>query len=247
MTGTARLAIVAALEREVRPFVKGWHRQERVFEGRPLRFFEASGRALVCGGIGAGAARRATEAIIHFYGPSCVASVGFAGALDDELQLASVVVPRRVIDASDGSSFDTGQGAHTLLSFSGVAGAAQKAKLRRAYPAQAIDMEAAAVARAAHAHGLGFFAAKAISDLSSFELPPFGDSIDPDGRFRAGRFLASVAFRPWLWLRVFRLARHSARAARSLSEWLEQYSRQASGGEGRESETHRLPEVPIEP
>jgi hypothetical protein len=173
--------------------------------------------------------------------------VGFAGALDDELELASVIVPRRVIDAGDGSSFDTGQGAHILLSFSGVAGVAQKAKLRRAYLAQAVDMEAAAVARAAHAHGLVFFAAKAISDLSRFEPPPVLDSIDRDGRFRTGRFLASLAPRPWLWWRVFQLARHSARAARSLSEWLEQYSRQASGGEGRGTETHRLGEVPIEP
>jgi len=243
---TSRLAIVAALEREVVPFVKRWHRRERVFEGRPFRFFEDGGWALVCGGIGARAARRATEAIIHFYGPSCVASVGFAGALDEGLRFRSVVVPRRIVDASDGSSFDTGRGADTLLSFSSVAGVAQKAKLHRAYGAQAIDMEAAAVACAARAHGLDFFAVKAISDESDFELPPLGDAIDAEGRFFGGRFLASVASKPWLWFRVFQLARHSACAARSLSRWLEQYSRQVRGGE--ESELERgLPGVPIEP
>ena len=36
---------------------------------------------LVCGGMGAPAARRATEAIIQLYGPEVVISAGFAGAL----------------------------------------------------------------------------------------------------------------------------------------------------------------------
>src|SRR5579864_5473839 len=60
---TSRVAIVAALEREVRPLVKGWRVREQEFDGRHFRFFERDNFVLVAGGIGAEAARRAAEAV----------------------------------------------------------------------------------------------------------------------------------------------------------------------------------------
>ena len=56
-----RVAIVAALEREVRPLVKDWSVREKEADGRRLRFFEKDDIVLVCGGIGAEAARRAAK------------------------------------------------------------------------------------------------------------------------------------------------------------------------------------------
>src|SRR5690242_4160620 len=87
-TDMSRVAIVAALEREVRPLVKHWRVVEHEYAGRKFRAYECEEAVLVCGGIGTEPARRAAEAIIATYGPSCVYSVGFAGALDASLGVA---------------------------------------------------------------------------------------------------------------------------------------------------------------
>src|SRR6266576_2492630 len=103
-TPKRKIALVAALEREVWPLVKQWSASEREFDGRQFRFFENARAVLVCGGIGAEAARRATEAIIRLYQPVAVESVGFAGALDSRLEVGTVIGVKRVIDAKKGST-----------------------------------------------------------------------------------------------------------------------------------------------
>jgi adenosylhomocysteine nucleosidase len=219
-----RVAIVAALEREVKPIVADWRSSDREYGGQCFRIFECDQAVLVCGGIGPEPARRAAQAIISLFAPSELVSVGFAGALDPTLKVGDAFVPRRVVDASDGSVSDIGAGSGTLISFASIAGVGQKEKLARSYGAQAVDMEAAAVARAARAQGLPFKAMKAISDESDFEFPGLEGFIR-DGRFCATRFLAWSVAQPWLWLTVVRMARNSARATSTLCAWLEQYSR----------------------
>jgi len=212
--------MVAALEREIWPLVRHWRASDRDYSGRRFRFFESEHRVAVCAGVGAQAARRATEAIVSLYRPALVQSVGFAGALDDTLPVGHVLEIRQVIDASDGSRTDTGSGSGVLVTFSSVAGQEQKAKLAKAYRAQAIDMEAASVAKGAEAHGLRFVAIKVISDESSFLMPPMERFIRSDGTFRSGSFALYAALRPWLWGPVIRLARNSAKASYRLCEFL---------------------------
>jgi adenosylhomocysteine nucleosidase len=115
-----------------------------------------------------------------------------------------------------------------LVSFSSVAGQEQKAKLAKAYHAQAVDMEAAAVARGAEAHGLRFAAIKVISDEVGFPMPPMAQFVHVDGRFQAGSFAMYAALRPWLWGTVLRLARNSARASQLLCEYLNKNSGDAT-------------------
>lgn len=215
-----RLAIVAALEREVHPLVKNWHVSEREHDGRRLRFFENGDVVLVCGGIGAVAARRATEAVIVGFGPKVVYSAGFAGALDPNLKVGDLVTPQRVINAGDGSSTAVGSGSGVLLSFGSIASPAQKAKLRESFGAEAVDMEAAAVARAAEARGVEFGAVKAISDEVEFEFPATERFVDAEGRFSEGRFAVYAILRPWLWWRVIQLAKNSKQASRALCGYL---------------------------
>jgi adenosylhomocysteine nucleosidase len=217
----SRVAIVAALEREVRPLVKRWRVTEKEYVGRRSRFFEKDDVVLVCGGIGAEAARRAAEAVISLYAPALVYSAGFAGALDPALKVGTVVQPARVVNAGDGSSVSLGQGAGVLVSFGAVASPAQKAKLRASFGAQAVDMEAAAVARAAEARRVPFAVVKVISDEFDFTLPDMDRFVDSDGRFLESRFAVFAAIRPWIWPQVVRLATNSKRASRVLCEWLE--------------------------
>jgi nucleoside phosphorylase len=219
-----RVAIVAALEWEVRPLIENWQVAERKHEGRRFKFFESDGAVLVCGGIGAEAARRACEAVIALYQPAEVVSAGFAGALDSLLKVGGVFTPRRVIDAADGSSVESGEGSGVLVSVASVANVEQKTKLKVSYGAQAVDMEAAAVARGAQARGVRFTAVKAISDENEFAMLPMERFADREGRFGTARFVIFALVRPWLWLGVLRLNRNSARASRTLCEWLAQYN-----------------------
>ncbi|HXZ33423.1 MAG TPA: hypothetical protein VEH30_14175 [Terriglobales bacterium] len=222
MSDSCQVAIVAAIEREVWPLVKEWPASRRDFDGRSFKFFVKDGVVVVCGGIGPEAARRAAEAIITLYRPALLISAGFAGALDSTLELGQIQKPRYVINASDGSRTDCGSGRGSLVSFDHVADAEQKARLGLAYGAQTIDMEAAAVARAAEAHGLRFLACKVISDTSTSSLPPIAGFVGSDGKFHVLRFMAYVAVRPWLWFTVMRLANDSAMAANKLCSALAQ-------------------------
>lgn len=216
----SRVAIVAALEREVSPLVKGWRGSEKEHSGRRFRFFENGEFVLVCAGIGAGAARRAAEAIIALYNPMIVYSVGFAGALDGTLKVGDTMRPERVVNARDGSSVAIDGGHGVLVSFESIASPEQKRKLRESYSAQAVDMEAAAVAQAAEARGVAFEAAKAISDDMDFEFPSMERFVDSEGKFSEARFGFFVAVRPWIWPQVYRLARNGKRASASLCAFL---------------------------
>jgi adenosylhomocysteine nucleosidase len=214
------IAIIAALEREIGPLLQGWRVTEQDHSGKRFRFFEGGDCVAVCGGIGPAAARRAAEAVVALYRPAVLESVGFAGALEASLRVGDVLDIRRVIDAADGSRADTGRGDTTLVSFASVAGKDQKQKLANAYQARAVDMEAAAVAKCAQAHGLEFRATKAISDEAAFPMPPMERFITSDSQFQSGRFATYVAVRPWMWATAIRLGRNSTKAARALCEHL---------------------------
>ncbi|MFY9562346.1 MAG: hypothetical protein WAQ52_19105 [Terriglobales bacterium] len=226
-----RIAIVAALQREVAPLIRTWPARWREHGGRRYKFFENGEALLICGGIGPEAARRATEAIIQEFQPSRVLSVGFAGALEPRLQVGEVFEPRTVINAGDGARTDTGSGRGTLVSFGAVAGREQKRKLAEAYGAAAVDMEAAAVAQGAERCGVRFGALKAVSDEAAFAMPPVEKFVEADGSFGSARFALYVAMRPWLWGRTIALARNSARASRALCSALEQYLGRAAMAE----------------
>ena len=215
-----KIAIVAALEWEVRGLVRNWIRIEQEHQGRNFTFFEQDETVIVCGGIGMDAARRAAEAVIALYHPALLQSVGFAGALDAGLRVGDIFSPAAVIDARDGSRIDLEGGKGVLITFPVVADKDQKVKLAQAYGALAVDMEAAAVAASARVNGLPFTATKVISDGLHSEMPETTSFIGPQGQFRTARFAVHVALRPWLWLRVAILARNSNKAGKVLAEHL---------------------------
>ena len=230
MPDGCKVAIVAALEREVSPFIKHWPTTRKEYDGRAFKFFEKEQTVVVCGGMGSTAARRAAEAAISLYHPALIVSAGFAGGLDPSLPAGHTLTPRHVIDAGDGSRTDSASGTGVLVTFGTIADAGQKAKLAKAYGAHAVDMEASAVARAAEAHGVRFLACKVISDASGSRLPPIARFTGEDGQFHVFNFLSFIAIRPWLWGRVLRLARDSGMAAEKLGGALADIGRKAVTG-----------------
>lgn len=223
------IAIIAALEREVHPLVKSWNTTVADHDGRSFTFYESNYAVLVCGGIGGEAARRAAEAAVVKYSPEVIVSAGIAGALVPELHVGETIFPALVIDAQDGSRHptaiqnapvaNTALGRTTVVSSPQISGTAQKQQLAKSYGAQAVDMESAAVARAAMTHNLRFIAIKSISDEHDFQMPEMAQFIR-DGQFREIRFALYVTLRPWLWLRVLRLAQNTRIASENLCAWL---------------------------
>jgi len=211
------------MEREVGPLIKTWKARTMEHGGRRYRLFENREATLVCGGIGAEAARRATEAVIREVQPVRVISVGFAGALDASLQVGHVFEPRTVINAADGVRTECGAGEGILVSSTTVAGKEQKIRYGKTYGAIAVDMEAAAVAQGARARRVEFGTLKVISDAADFNLPAVDRFVAADGRFQSVRFACHVALRPWLWRATIALARNSAKASCALSDALTSY------------------------
>jgi adenosylhomocysteine nucleosidase len=230
-----KVAIIAALEREISGLIRSWNRVQQQYDGRDFVFFERGEMVAVCSGIGMQAARRAAEAAVALYRPALIQSVGFAGALDAGLRVGNLFIPAVVVDARDGSRIEIdgaaeqgGQDEAVLVTCMEVAGLRQKKSLAKAYAARAVDMEAAAVAAAGHAHGIAFAVTKVISDESGFEMPQMARFIDSNGRFRSASFAAFIILRPWLWRRVVLLAGNSRKAAKALSAHLERYRQELS-------------------
>lgn len=178
---------------------------------------------MICGGIGAEVARRATEAVIREINPVRVISAGFAGALDGSLQVGRILEPRTVINAADGVRTEVGSGEGILVTCASVAGKEQKIRLGKVYGASAVDMEAAAVAQGAQARGVEFAALKAISDAADFRLPAMDRFVANDGSFHTVKFACHVALRPWLWGTTVALARNTSKASHALCGALVSY------------------------
>ena len=220
----AKIAIIAALEREVAPLLRtgSWSRQS--LSGVDGACYENDIAVVACAGIGGVAAGRMAEALIAGYKPALVVSAGLAGALTPAGKVGQVICPAVVICAGKAVPVEVAsppeiaglRQAGTLVTASRVSGAEEKRSLARQYSADALDMEAAAVAEVAAAHGLAFMAVKAISDEYNFPMPNLDRFIDEQGRFQTGRFAFYIAFRPSMWRIVKKLASNSGQASREL-------------------------------
>jgi len=219
--------IIAAMEREVQPLVRGWRRNSLSDGTQSFSVFENGDRVLVISGIGRANAEAAARAAIAHYQPAQLVSVGLAGALIRSLKAGSVVTPNVVVDAADGAEYrctvETGAvvGGGVLVSATEIASSDDKQQLVERFHGLVVDMEAAGVARAAQEAGIGFRCVKAISDEADFVMPPLARFVDASGSFQSGRFAAWAAVRPWWWMRVAALGRNTSKAARTLCEWLE--------------------------
>ncbi|MGA7293924.1 MAG: hypothetical protein WBW53_13365 [Terriglobales bacterium] len=226
----SRIAIIVAMEGEVRPLIRRWKFRTIERDGRKYRLFENGNAVLICGGIGGEAARRATEVVIGEINPARVVSAGFAGALDASLQVGDVLEPRAVINAADGVRTEIGVGAGILVTSKTVADKEQKIRFSVAYGAQAVDMEAASVSQGAHAREVEFGVVKAISDAADFHLPALEEFVTSDGNFSSVRFACHVVLRPWLWATTIALARNSFKASQALCGALEGYIARSGAG-----------------
>lgn len=223
----SKIAIIAALENELKPFITGWKSTSITAQGRTVRLFERDDILVAFGGIGVIAARIAADAaynhILRRYNEriNLMISAGLAGSLVPELRVGYVLMPETIISESEDTTIETSSGIGVLLTAGAVAGLKHKQLFAEKYHAQAVDMEAFAVADVARIYNLPFIAMKGISDEFDFDLPPLGRFISDNGEFRIPAFVAYTALRPWTWRRAFHLSSNSVKASIQLCEALE--------------------------
>jgi adenosylhomocysteine nucleosidase len=212
-----RVAIIAALQREVAPLLAD-PRWQRDSSPHPKGVFvwTTENAVLAFAGMGRRAAL-AVEAALAAGPISEIVSAGWAGACVPGAQVGSLVRPSTIVDARTGERFPCVNGDGSVLAtVASVAGIDEKRRLYDAYGASTVEMEAATVARLAQAHGLPFSALKAISDGADFELQGVERFHTAEGQFREAAFAVYAAFRPWLWQPVVKMAKGSKLAAGNL-------------------------------
>jgi adenosylhomocysteine nucleosidase len=221
----SKIAIIAAMEREIAPLVRGWQRGTLSFGEKKYVVFDRDGVVAMVSGIGCKNAEIAARAIVDQYRPALLISVGLAGALIRSLRVGSVFTPNVVVDAADGAEYRcAADGNHVsggvLVSAAEIAGAEEKRELVNRFHGLVVDMEAAGVAKVAQKEQIGFRCVKAISDKADFIMPPMGKFLDARGEFQNGNFALWAALRPWQWPKIAALARNSRRAISALSDRL---------------------------
>jgi adenosylhomocysteine nucleosidase len=211
-------AIIAALPREVKHLVHGW--QEHKLPNRTVLYTNDLA-VVACAGMGSARATLAVQAAMAMKPVTALLSVGLAGACDPSLKIGDIVRAGIVVDTQSGERYSNSQFKQVLVSTPAIASVKEKQRLYESYRANAVDMEAATVARLAQACNLPFQAIKAISDDASFELQGLDRFATQDGQFREAAFAAYAVAQPRLWSKLFQLVGNSRRAIQSLTAELE--------------------------
>ena len=210
----SRIGLVAALPGELAPLVRGWQKRGRLRLGR-IGNHEA---VATCAGMGAAAATRACQSLLDAGGPvDTLVSLGYAGSLSCAIKPPQACSIREVIEAGSGERFAGNPEGELLVTLDRVAGPAEKRQLAERHQAVLVDMEAAAVARFARAHGLRFLCFKAVSDGPTDKLPDFNRFTGSDGQLRIPALAFWAATHPHSWSAFWRLGNNSHRAAAELA------------------------------
>jgi adenosylhomocysteine nucleosidase len=226
-----KVGIIAALPGELKPLVKDWNRV-KPGDSRVRKWVRRQGEdewVAVCAGMGADAARKAFAEAEQDGDLEMVLSVGWVGALRDDVAVGGAYIPSVVIDALTGEQFRLVQGntKWRLVTTAHIAGVDEKRRLASTYPgAGLVDMEAATVARLAEMRNVPLICIKGVSDEVGVLLPNLNQFVDQTGHLRMLPFLGHVFFRPRFWPALMHLGRNSARAARAMRDLIIEFMRE---------------------
>jgi len=195
--GPIEVLLVAALLREVRPFLRRAAARPRGDLGRPAwEVAVREGRALLLvAGPGPEAAARAAAAALCHAGPRVLVSLGFGGALTPEPALGEVVLGETCwqFDPERGSLRaispppprplaellrllqDAGlpAGAGSLVTAPGIIHKAVQGRPLTELFRPVLDLESAPLAELAATRGLAFLGLRAVTDGAGEEIPEF--------------------------------------------------------------------------
>jgi nucleoside phosphorylase len=194
-----------------------------------LRRGDLKGRAVWMAANGAGPGR-AAEALTFLYrqgGSAVVVSTGFCGALQEGLPIGAIVAATELRGAGEPlplplPAASRGFHAGPVLSLDRVVASAGEKRRLAASGALAVEMEAAGLVPLVRQWNLPFFCVRSVSDLASEDFClDLNGARRPDGRISVVRLVWQALRQPMRGpAELLRLRRQSARAARSLGDFL---------------------------
>ena len=190
----APVLFVAAEPRECQPFVARWEESKPV--SLPVYWARGGtwrGREVLAIANGAGAAR-ARAAVLAVPQAVAACNIGFCGALTDALVPGDIFVAQAVRNEERTwiALPPGGPRAHSglLISAARIAQTAAEKRNLALSGADAVEMEAAGVARASEELGIPFYCVRAVSDLSGEDFAnDFNRCLRADGRFDIARLV----------------------------------------------------------
>jgi adenosylhomocysteine nucleosidase len=224
-------ACVAAEAREFSGVLRHAERVEKL--DWPLDFARKvwlNGRVavLVANGPGPKLAVEAVDRLRKQEEIAALVSTGFCGALDPSLQPCDIFVATEVISAqanhvavepaSSNHSAKTGK----LLSNDRVVVTQSEKTELRSTGADAVEMEAAAVAERAREWNVPFYCIRVITDTAAESFPlDFNRMRDSEGRFSRARIIAAACKRPGVvFPELIKLNRRCNDAAKALGDFI---------------------------
>jgi adenosylhomocysteine nucleosidase len=233
------LAFVAAERREFDGLLRRAERAVKLdwpLDFARMAWLKGEPVVLAANGPGPKLAGRATEIVRKHQELRGLVSTGFCGALDPALEPCDIFVAKEVITLSHDRQGVVSQpladarGSVTrgsvrigkLLSIDRVVStAAEKADLRQT-GADAVEMEAAAVALKAAEWKLPFYCIRVVTDTSAESFPlDFNRLRDADGRFSRTRIMAAALRRPGSVLpELLKLNKRCKDASQALGDFL---------------------------
>src|SRR5437868_4853254 len=137
----ARVAIIAAMFREVHPLVRGMQ-PLRYLPDKRVNLYQNESAIVAYAGMGRDRAVIACRAALATGEIAAVVSAGWAGGLNPAASPGQVVQPAVVIDAFSGKRWQTSGGSGTLVTVQLIAGLEEKRRLGELYHGDYVDMEA---------------------------------------------------------------------------------------------------------
>jgi adenosylhomocysteine nucleosidase len=193
-------------------------------ERRALRGLTRPGVELHLGGMGALAAARTGRRVVSAPVRALMA-VGFCGALSPELRVGDLVAAHEVLDEATGERFAADPG--LLAAAPGRRATLVSARRLARTPAQraalsgdAVDLESAALARAAASAGVPFLALRAVTDEIRHRMPDFERIAGGADTLRPWAGITYFLLHPAELPRLVRLAPAAGRAGRALARGL---------------------------
>jgi adenosylhomocysteine nucleosidase len=181
---------------------------------------------LVADGPGPTLAGRAAEIVRKYQDLKGLISTGFCGALNPALRACDIFVATEIIGVAHALSVPRSHSCERqvgkLLSIDRVVStASEKASLHQT-GADAVEMEAAAVAARAAEWNIPFYCVRVVTDTAAEDFPlDFNRMRDADGRFSRSKILAAALRRPGLVLpELLKLNKRCQSASQALGNFI---------------------------
>jgi adenosylhomocysteine nucleosidase len=195
-------------------------------------FYDGIRVAVVESGMGFARARRATQALLDGHAPRWLLSCGFAGALQPDIPIGSIVVADSIVDQHGHTMqidlhmpADPAHGlfvGRLLTADEVVRAVALKKQLAEQHGALAVDLESLAVAQVAKENKVRFLAVRVISDDLSHDLPPeILSVVGATGSVRLGAAIGALWKRPAAAKDLWNLREKAHAAATRLATFLD--------------------------